>query len=118
MSATIPDDEAIEPAHEVTSPWLLRWWALMDLRIGIAPVPVVVVVIALAAVYVKLGKGPSDIMAAIAFLGVGGFLCAEIGKRPSILRRFGFARGGCRLARSTSRSPDRRRYVSIPRPRP
>ena len=86
---TAPEVET--DAAEAPSPWLRRWWGLMDLRIGVVPAPVVVLVVALAGVYVRLGKAPSDIMAAIVFLGVGGFLCAELGKRTPILRRFGFA---------------------------
>lgn len=72
-------------------PILSRWWAIMDLRIGIAPLPVVAVVLALAAVYVAMGKAPSDILTNIAVLTTGGFLCAEIGKRIPVLRSLGFA---------------------------
>jgi malate:Na+ symporter len=72
-------------------PFLSRWWAIMDLRIGIAPLPVVAVVLALAAVYVAMGKAPSDILTNIAVLTTGGFLCAEIGKRIPVLRSLGFA---------------------------
>ena len=74
---TAPEVET--DAAEAPSPWLRRWWGLMDLRIGVVPAPVVVLVVALAGVYVRLGKAPSDIMAAIVFLGVGGFLCAVLG---------------------------------------
>ena len=72
-------------------PILSRWWAIMDIRIGIAPLPVAAVVLALAAVYVVLGKAPSDILTNIAVLTTGGFLCAEIGKRIPGLRSLGFA---------------------------
>ena len=79
--------------QDVTEPGpvLSRWWAIMDIRIGIAPLPVVVIVLALAAVYVVLGKAPSDILTNIAILTTGGFLCAEIGKRIPVLRSLGFA---------------------------
>jgi len=70
---------------------LAWWWAVMDFRIGIAPLPVVLIVLALAATYVAMGKAPSDILANIAILTTGGFLCAEIGKRIPVLRSLGFA---------------------------
>ena len=79
--------------QDVTEPGpvLSRWWAIMDIRIGIAPLPVVVIVLALAAAYVALGKAPADILTNIAILTTGGFLCAEIGKRIPVLRSLGFA---------------------------
>ena len=49
------------------------------------------VVIAVAAAYVRLGDAPSDILMNIAVLSVGGFLCAEIGKRTPGLRNLGLA---------------------------
>ncbi|RAK61631.1 malate permease [Phenylobacterium hankyongense] len=63
----------------------------MDFRIGIVPLPVAIVVLAIAAVYVRIGKAPSDILMGIALLATGGFLCGEIGKRVPILRNLGFA---------------------------
>jgi malate:Na+ symporter len=72
-------------------PILTRWWALMELRLGVAPLPLLVIVMGLAAAYVVMGKAPSDILANIAFLITGGFLCAEIGKRIPVLNRLGFA---------------------------
>ena len=82
----VENQDVIKPG-----PVLSRWWAIMDIRIGIAPLPVVVIVLALAAVYVVLGKAPSDILTNIAILTTGGFLCAEIGKRIPVLRNLGFA---------------------------
>ena len=82
----VENQDVIKPG-----PVLSRWWAIMDIRIGIAPLPVVVIVLALAAVYVVLGKAPSDILTNIAILTTGGFLCAEIGKRIPVLRSLGFA---------------------------
>jgi Na+/citrate or Na+/malate symporter len=80
-------NQGIDPPSAMLS----RWWALMDIRIGIAPLPLVLIVLALAGVYVVQGKAPSDILANIAFLTTGGFLCAEIGKRVPVLRSLGFA---------------------------
>ncbi|MBW8812845.1 MAG: 2-hydroxycarboxylate transporter family protein [Caulobacterales bacterium] len=79
-------DEAAAPP-----PWLRRWWDLMDLRIGIVPVPVAVLIGLVAAVYVGLGKAPSDILMNIAVLATGGFLCAEVGKRLPVLKHVGSA---------------------------
>jgi CCS family citrate carrier protein len=78
-----------EPAAE--SALLRRWWSLMDFRIGIVPLPVALIVLGIAAVYVRIGKAPSDILMNIALLATGGFLCGEIGKRLPILRNLGFA---------------------------
>ena len=88
MSQQPGDDR--EEALDVASPGLRRWWRLMDLRIGIVPVPVAVVILAMAAVYVRLGEAPSDILMNIAVLATGGFLCAEAGKHLPILKHVGF----------------------------
>ena len=84
----IPD---AAPADDAPGPVLSRWWALMETRLGVAPLPLLLIVLGLAASYVALGKAPSDILANIAFLITGGFLCAEIGKRIPVLNRLGFA---------------------------
>lgn len=63
----------------------------MDARIGIVPVPVALVVLGVAAVYVRIGQAPSDILMNIAVLATGGFLCGEIGKRVPGLRHLGLA---------------------------
>lgn len=72
-------------------PWARRWWCWMDWRVGIVPVPIAIVLVALFAAFLATGKIASDILVAIGLLGVGGFACAEIGKRLPILRRFGAA---------------------------
>jgi CCS family citrate carrier protein len=83
---TTQDDETL------SAPGLLRrWWALMDLRIGVVPVPVLALVALVAGVYVSLGKAPSDILMNIAVLAAGGFLCAEVGKRLPVLKHVGSA---------------------------
>jgi Na+/citrate or Na+/malate symporter len=63
----------------------------MDLRLGIVPVPVAVVGIAIVAALVRLGAPPSDILMNIVVLSVGGFACAELGKRTPGLRNLGLA---------------------------
>jgi CCS family citrate carrier protein len=94
---TTPEVEAAAAAPETsatddaTPAILRRWWALMDLRIGVVPVPVAALVLLVAAVYVGLGKAPSDILMNIAVLATGGFLCAEVGKRLPVLKHVGAA---------------------------
>jgi len=63
----------------------------MGVRVGIVPLPVLAVVLGLAAAFVRMGRVPSDILMSIAVLGVGGFLCAEIGNRIPVLRNLGLA---------------------------
>ena len=67
------------------------WWRVMDLRLGIVPVPVAIVGVAVTAAFVWLGAPPSDILMNIVVLAVGGFFCAEIGKRTPGLRNLGLA---------------------------
>ncbi len=86
MSPEGPNDTAARPPA-----WLVRWWGVMDLRVGIVPLPVALVVVGLAAAFVQTGDAPSDILMNIAVLATGGFLCAEVGKRLPWLRNLGFA---------------------------
>ena len=67
------------------------WWAIMDLRVGIVPLPVFVAVAVLLAIYVRLGKVPSDLTTNILTLTVGGFACAEVGKHLPGLKKIGAA---------------------------
>lgn len=67
------------------------WWAIMDRRIGIVPLPVFVAVVGLLAVFVRLGKVPSDLTTNILTLTVGGFACAEVGKHLPGLKKIGAA---------------------------
>jgi len=63
----------------------------MDLRIGIVPVPVAILGAAVVAAFVRLGAAPSDILMNIVVLAIGGFVCAEIGKRTPGLKNLGLA---------------------------
>ncbi|WP_394762588.1 2-hydroxycarboxylate transporter family protein [Phenylobacterium sp.] len=81
MAGTADDD----------TPAAAGWRRIMDLRMGIVPVPVAVAAVAITAAFVKLGAAPSDILMNIVVLGVGGFFCAEIGKRTPGLRNLGLA---------------------------
>lgn len=71
--------------------WPQVWWRIVDLRIGIIPLPIYIVLLALIAGFVATGKVPSDLLMSIVLLSVGGFTCAELGKRLPILRNVGAA---------------------------
>lgn len=71
--------------------WPEGWWQVMDFRIGIIPLPIFVVLLALITGFVLSGTVPSDILMAIVLLAMGGFACAEIGKRLPIIRNVGAA---------------------------
>ncbi|WP_198119291.1 2-hydroxycarboxylate transporter family protein [Massilia rhizosphaerae] len=60
-------------------------------RIGIVPLPVYVLLLILIAGFVATGKVPNDICVSIAILTVGGFSCAELGKRLPFFRTIGAA---------------------------
>ncbi len=85
MAGTGPE-RTLEPSAAVAD-----WWRMMDLRMGIVPVPVAVLGAAVTAAFVWLGAPPSDILMNILVLSVGGFFCAEIGKRTPGLRNLGLA---------------------------
>lgn len=57
--------------------------------IGVIPWPVYLVLIATIAGFVATGKIPTDISVTIAILAVGGFTCAELGRRLPVLRALG-----------------------------
>jgi malate:Na+ symporter len=71
--------------------WPTRWWSIVDFKIGIVPLPVFVVLLAVIALYALTGSVPSDILMAIVLLSMGGFACAELGKRIPIIRNIGAA---------------------------
>jgi len=63
----------------------------MDTRIGIIPVPIYVMLFALIVGFVYTGDIKGEISMMIAILVIGGFTCAEIGKRMPVLRNIGAA---------------------------
>ena len=71
--------------------WPKGWWAIVDYKIGIVPLPVFVVLIGVIAGFAASGTVPSDILMAIVLLSMGGFACAELGKRIPIIRNIGAA---------------------------
>lgn len=82
----MPEQPASEPPAAAAA-----WWRIMDLRIGIVPVPVAILGAVVAAAFVRLGAAPSDILMNIVVLAIGGFVCAEIGKRTPGLKNLGLA---------------------------
>jgi malate:Na+ symporter len=71
--------------------WPKGWWSIVDFKIGIVPLPIFVVLLALIAGFAATGSVPSDILMAIVLLSMGGFTCAELGKRIPIIRNIGAA---------------------------
>lgn len=67
------------------------WWRFVEWRIGVIPAPVFLLLAGLTAAYVALDKVPSDILMNIALLSLGGFACAELGKRIPLLNQIGTA---------------------------
>ena len=73
------------------SPGLARWWRLMELRIGIIPLPIFVLLAVLIAAFSFNHHVSGEISMALALMALGGFACAELGKRLPIIRNIGAA---------------------------
>lgn len=89
-----PKDKHLAPgvlAPSASEFWPGGWWRIVDTRIGIIPLPIYVVLLALIAGFVLTGRVPSDLLMSIVVLAMGGFTCAEIGKRLPGLRNVGAA---------------------------
>jgi len=71
--------------------WPKGWWSIVDFKIGIIPLPIFIVLLAVIAGFAATGTVPSDILMAIVLLSMGGFTCAELGKRIPIIRNIGAA---------------------------
>lgn len=69
--------------------WPEGWWRLMDVKIGIIPIPVYLILCALLTILTFEGEIKADAPTMIAVLVLGGFTCAEIGKRLPVLRAIG-----------------------------
>src|SRR3974390_806222 len=69
--------------------WPSGWWKILDIRIGIIPIPVYVILIVLLAGLTYTGDIKGEVSTMIAVLVIGGFTCAEIGRRMPILRAIG-----------------------------
>jgi CCS family citrate carrier protein len=84
------DSVAVGPASARF--WPQGWWKLVEFRIGIVPLPVYVVLAGLVAFFIlRDGKVASDLPTMIAVLALGGFGCAEIGRRLPVIRNLGAA---------------------------
>jgi CCS family citrate carrier protein len=79
--------QAVAPASRRF--WPEGWWRLIDIKIGIIPLPVYLILAVLIAILVQEGEIKPDGPTMIAVLVMGGFTCAEIGKRLPILRNIG-----------------------------
>ena len=71
--------------------WPQGWWRIVDMRIGIIPIPIYVILVALLAGFTYTGDIKGEISTMITILVIGGFTCAEIGKRTPVLRNIGAA---------------------------
>ena len=80
------------PEVACATPWWPQgWWKIVDTRIGIIPIPVYVILVALLVGFTYTGDIKGEISIMIAVLVIGGFTCAEIGKRTPVLRNIGAA---------------------------
>jgi CCS family citrate carrier protein len=74
---------------EALPPVSKRWASWRTSSIGIIPLPLFVLVIATLALLVRAGHVPADITTNTALLAVGGFSCAELGRRLPYIKRIG-----------------------------
>jgi CCS family citrate carrier protein len=84
-------DKGASASKAANGPALSLWWRIADLSIGIAPLPVFVAILALVWVMIRSGHVPADIPTGFAVLTVGGFACAELGRRLPLINRVGAA---------------------------
>ncbi|MBS0662735.1 MAG: 2-hydroxycarboxylate transporter family protein [Verrucomicrobia bacterium] len=77
--------------------WPDGWWKLMETRVGVLPVPVLVILVSVLTAFIYAGKfpasgkTPNDVCTMLAVLAVGGFVCAELGKRLPVIKEIGGA---------------------------
>jgi len=89
MLPTTPATGEERPAAPSTP--VATWWRWLETRVGIVPLPVYVLLLVLLAGLLATGHLATDISTAIAVLVVGGFTCAEFGRRLPWLRQVGAA---------------------------
>lgn len=86
------DAAAGSPVATSTRPATSRgsiWTRAMEVRVGIIPLPVYLLLLALVVAFAVRGKISGEVTVMIAVLVVGGFTCAEIGRRIPWLRAVG-----------------------------
>jgi CCS family citrate carrier protein len=83
------DEPATAAGSGLSGFWPAGWWRLTEFKIGIVPLPVYVILVLLLAVLTAEGEIKPDAPTMIAVLVLGGFTCAEIGKRLPVLRLVG-----------------------------
>jgi malate:Na+ symporter len=92
ISVSLPSEPQKASPSRVAEPWWpTGWWRIMDTRIGIIPVPIYMILVALLAGFIYTGDVKGEVSMMIAVLVIGGFTCAEIGKRIPVLRSIGAA---------------------------
>jgi len=88
--SSVPGTEESDAGSQVAGRfWPEGWWRITALRIGIIPVPIYVLLVLIIAGLVYFGEVKSDGPTMIVVLVLGGFTCAEIGKRIPVLRSVG-----------------------------
>lgn len=91
MTSITEGETPLSDLERPAGPLLQAWWKFVDFKIGIIPAPTFVMLIGLIAGFMAVGKVPSDMLMNIAVLSVGGFACAEIGKRLPLFNQMGAA---------------------------
>lgn len=86
VRGSVPQESATPAA---TRFWPQGWWRLLDYKIGIIPVPLYILLIGLLAILTYEKEIKPDLPTMMVVLAVGGFTCAEIGKRIPVLRTIG-----------------------------
>jgi len=91
--AQVQESKSVTSAvqSDADSFWPKGWWSIVDFKIGIIPLPVFLILFAVIGGFAATGPVPSDILMAIVLLSMGGFTCAELGKRIPIIRNIGAA---------------------------
>ena len=90
VSSPVPAIAGSNANSRVATPfWPEGWWRIMAFRIGIVPVPIYILLVLVIAGLVYFDEIKSDGPTMIVVLVLGGFTCAEIGKRIPVLRSIG-----------------------------
>ena len=88
--SSVPGIEGSDASSRVAGRfWPEGWWRITAFRIGIIPVPIYVLLVLVIAGLVYFDEIKSDGPTMIVVLVLGGFTCAEIGKRIPVLRSIG-----------------------------